>query len=213
LTVPVDELIADDIPADYQEQETQENGSDPAARQRTIVIDSDITNFIKKPKTAKAREYEQKTAGILNIGMRLSAQNPATVADAAAFIVYGAGVSAAAGELADESDKAAMIIDAVASPNSPYVAFAMALFPLVAQLMRNHEKETEVAARRVIRRNVKLPFRKTPLSIRIPLRVRLPKRFRSQTADPKVIAQTVFTNEDVKKALKRRGIDVAWPGL
>lgn len=173
-------------------------------------IDSDMAQFMRRPKTAIAREYEGKAAAILGLLTRNSIGDPDTIADAATYLAYGDKLSAAAGEIADESEIARKIFDAIASPASPYLAFTLTAIPMIAQLIRNHEKET-VKPVRVVGANIKVPFRKKPISIRIPLRPGLPKRFRAQTVDPKKCAELVFSNPDVAKALRRRGINVAWP--
>jgi Asp-tRNA(Asn)/Glu-tRNA(Gln) amidotransferase A subunit family amidase len=174
-------------------------------------IDSDIGNFMRRPRTAVAREYEGKAAAILGLLTRESISNPDKIADAAAYLAYGDKAAAAAGELAEEYETARKILDAIASPTSPVLAFGIAMIPLVAQLMRNHEKEI-VKPVRAVKFSVKIPFRKKNVSIAIPVRVRLGKRLRSQTVEPRKCADMVFSNPDVMKALKKRGIDVAWPG-
>lgn len=174
-------------------------------------IDADLGHFMRKPKTAIAREYEGKAAAFLGLLTRGTISDPDTIADAAAYLAYGDKLAAATGELADEYEPARKVIDAIASPSSPLIAFGLAALPLVAQLMRNHEKEI-VKPVRSLRVNVKIPFRKKPLNVSVPLRLKLTKKLRAQTVEPKTCAGLVFGNPDVVKALKKRGIDVAWPG-
>jgi hypothetical protein len=174
-------------------------------------IDADIGHFMRKPRTAVAREYEAKAAAILGLLTRGTVNDPDKIADAAAYLAYGDKVAASAGELADEYEPARKFLDAIASPSSPVIGFGIAMLPLVAQLMRNHEKEI-VKPVRSVRFSVKIPFRKKTVSVRIPLRVKLSKTLRAQTVEPRKCASMVFSNPDVIKALKKRGIDVAWPG-
>jgi hypothetical protein len=185
---------------------------DESDRLKFRFIDADLGHFMRKPKTAVAREYEAKAQAILGLLTRGTIGNPQTIADAAAYIAYGDKMAAATGELADEYEPARRFIDAIASPSSPLVGFALTLLPLAAQLLRNHEKEV-IKPARMISTTIKIPFRKKPLTVKIPLRVRLTKSLRAQTVEPKAIASMVFSNPDVVKALKKRGIDVAWPGL
>jgi hypothetical protein len=196
--------ISDDVPP-------SSNGQSDNERMKFRFIDADLGQFMRRPKTAVAREYEGKAAAILGMLTRNSIGNPDTIADAAAYIAYGDKLAAAAGEMAEEGEFARKFLDAIASPSSPYLAFGLAALPLVAQLMRNHEKEI-VKPVRTVRASFKIPFRKKPLSIRVPLKVQLPKQFRAQTVEPKTCANLVFSNPDVIKALKKRGIDIAWPG-
>jgi hypothetical protein len=175
-------------------------------------IDADLGNFMRKPRTATAREYEGKASAILGLLTRNTISSPETIADAAAYIAYGDKIAAAAGEFAEESEWARKFFDAIASPSNSAIAFGFAMVPLVAQLMRNHEKEI-VKPVKIASISLKIPFRKKPLLIRIPLKPQLPKRFRAQTVEPDKCAALVFSNADVMKALKKRGIDVAWPGL
>jgi hypothetical protein len=206
VTLTVDQLgDSEDIPP---------NGDNPPHDEERLkfrFIDSDLGQFMRRPKTGRAREYEGKAASILGLLTRNSIGDPDTIADAAAYIAFGDKVAAAAGELADDQEWARKFFDAIASPSSPIMAFGMSVIPLAAQLMRNHEKEI-VKPVRYFRATIKIPFRKNPVAIRVPLRPQLPKRFRAQTIDPKSCASMVFSNPDVMKALKKRGIDVAWPG-
>jgi hypothetical protein len=189
------------------------NGDGPGNDERVKIrfIDADLGQFMRKPRTAIAREYEGKAAAVLGILTRNAIGNPDTIADAAAFLAYGDKLAAAAGEVAEESEFARKFFDAIASPSSPYLAFGLTALPLIAQLARNHEREV-VKPVKTYNFTVKVPFTKKSWDLKIPLRPRLPQRFRSQTVDPKVCAGLVFGNADVMKALKKRGIDVAWPG-
>jgi hypothetical protein len=176
---------------------------------RGVVADSDtLAEFIKRPKTAVAREYEKKTAAALNSIFRGAAGNPGTVVDAATILVFGDGFSAAAGELAQEDEKARKVLDFICTPSNPWVAFAMVAIPMAAQLMRNHETELEdlPPVKKVI--GIKIPFSKKAISIPLRIKPRLPRRLRSQTSEPAAML-AVFEHPDVKRALKKRGITVA----
>jgi len=190
----------DDLPPEYSDGDE--------TRFRGIVADADLADFIKRPKTAVAREYEKKTASILNAAMRGTISSPSTVADAAAIIQYGEGVSAAAGEWAQEDEKARKMIDLIATPSSPVVMFVMAAIPLVAQIIRNHESEVTKPVREVSRQ-FRIPFIKKNVSIGMRLKFALPKRFRNATVPPELLMEGVFSHPEVIKALKKRGIEVA----
>ncbi len=201
------------MPLTIDDMEPQAEDIGPPADNEAAQIrylDADLGQFMRKPRTAVAREYEGKASAILGLLTRNSIGSVDTIADAAAYLAYGDKVAASAGELCDESEWARKVFDAIASPSSPALAFLLATLPLAAQLMRNHEKEI-VKPVRTLSASFKVPFRKKPVAIRLPMRPTLPKRFRAQTVDPKVCSELVFSNPDVMRALRKRGIDVAWP--
>jgi len=194
-------------------------------------ISADIGDFITRPKTAVAREYQRKTAGALNVALRYTAARPSTIPDAAAIIAYGDGLAAATGELAEHNEKTRQMIDLILTPESPYLAFLIAALPLATQLFRNHEtslsslpaqfnKENR-SRRKAIRQMRKQSS--TGVSFTIPLlrkKIRIPLAFRVNlgflrggTLDPDSLSVAVFSNEQVAKALKKRGIEVAWPDV
>jgi hypothetical protein len=194
---------------DEPEPENPSSNTGTSEKFRGMVADSEtLAEFIKRPKTATAREYEKKTAAALNSVFRGLAGNPSTVIDAAAILVFGDGFSAAAGELAQEDERARGFIDFLATPSNPWIAFAMVALPLGAQLMRNHETALEEMepVKKVI--GVKIPFTKRAISIPLRIKPRLPRQLRSQTSEPEAML-AVFEHPDVKRALKKRGIDVA----
>lgn len=213
MSVPVDEINGEDAPPQSP------NGHDPGQaererQQRIRIIESDtLASLIDRPKTQVAREYEKKTAAMLNAAMRGTAGNPQTVADAAAIIVYGPSFAAAAGELAEADERARKMIDMIATPSNPWIMLLMAGIPLASQLYRNHETDVVKPVRKITK-DIKIPLTKGKvIHLRIPLRFALPKHFRNQTIPAEVLTESVFSNPDVAKALRKRGIDVAWPGL
>lgn len=203
MTIPLEELDAEEIPPESHSA----NGAGSHEHFRGIVADADIADFIKRPKTAKAREYEKKTAAILNAVMRQTIGHPETVRDAAAIIAAGDGICASAGEYADQDETICKFIDLIATPANPAIMFLMAMIPLASQILRNHETETPpVKATRTFR----VPFLKKNVSLSMRLRPKLPKRLRAFTVEPNAMLN-VFDHPDVAKALKKRGIDVAAP--
>lgn len=189
-------------------------------------IDADIADFIKRPKTSTAREYEKKTEAALNSVMRFLAQNPKTVPDAATIIAYGDNFAAAVGEVAEISSSTRRMMDLVLSPESPWLALAIAGIPMATQLMRNHEPGIQQvrtnlknrpsrADRKAARQESKATRPKITLNLLgRQVRITVPFRFKfsfvmSQTVEPDKLADAVFKNEQVVKALKKRGIDVA----
>lgn len=201
MSIPLDDLNVEEVGPEANGQRP-ENG-----RFHGIVADADIADFIKRPKTAVAREYEKKAAAILNATMRQTIGNPATVRDAAAIIAAGDGICASAGEFAEQDEHVRKFIDLIATPANPALMFIMAIVPLAAQILRNHETETPpVKATRAF----KVPFLKKNISVSMRLHPRLPKKMRSFTVEPNAM-MNVFDHPEVKKALKKRGIDVADP--
>lgn len=220
---PVDEMESERIPFD-------ENGGRHRKREPSLnFVEADIGDFLKRPKTAVAREYEGKAAAALNSALRFTAAKPSTLPDAAAIIAYGDGLAAATGELAEHNAKTRRAIDLILTPESPYLAFLIAALPLTAQLFRNHEttlqsvptqfgKENRArrkairAARRQASPGVTLKIPLLRKQIRIPFALKVNLGFlRAGTLDPDALSAAVFSNEQVTKALRKRGIEVAWP--
>lgn len=201
---------------------SHDNGDSPSLK----FIDADIGEFIKRPKTAIAREYEKKTQSALNTVMRFCAQNPKLVPDAAAIIAYGDDFAAAVGEVSEINKRTRQMIDIVLSPESPWLALAIAGIPLMTQLLRNHEagvssvgeaiknrpsKDERKVARaqaKADRPRAKFKLFKREITISLPVRVKL-GFLMSQTVEPEALSKAVFSNEQVVKALKKRGINVA----
>jgi hypothetical protein len=204
-------------------RESEPNGHEPGLK----FIDADIGEFIKRPKTAIAREYEHKAESALNAVMRFCAQNPKTVPDAAAIIAYGDNFAAAVGEVAEINPKTRRMIDLILTPESPWLALAIAGIPLATQLMRNHQEslatipsrfgsreqrkaaKAERKASKASQPKFTFKILGKQIGIRIPLKFKL-GILTSQTVEPESLTNAVFSNEQVVKALKKRGIDVAW---
>lgn len=226
-----DELTSEDLPPEedpvldhpYYQPEPGMQGPDDADFD---FLDVALAEFLKRPKTQTAREYEKKTKALLNSAMRFTITNSATVPDAAAIIVHGSAFAAAAGVLADEDKKAARLLDVICTPGNPYVMFAMAAIPLFTQLARNHEPQIAHAAqtrkeRRAARKagtprtprakvNVTIPIIKRTIGIPVGFKLKF-YYFKGQTIEPQALAQGVFSNEKVLAELKKRGIDIAAP--
>jgi hypothetical protein len=218
LTTPtIDDLGASEVFTPEPPQ--HENGDKPELK----FLDADIADFIKRPKSGVAREYEKKTASALNSCMRLLVQNPKTVADGAAIIAYGDDFAAAVGEVAEVNKRTRQMIDLVLSPESPWMTLAIAGIPLATQLIRNHQasvadavhnrpgKDARKAARAEAKANrPKVTFKlfKREFKVTIPIRFKL-GFLMSQAVEPAALSDAVFSNPDVAKALKKRGIKVA----
>lgn len=222
MTTPtVDDLNESDI---FQPDPPREsNGNEPSFK----FIDADIGEFIKRPKTSIAREYEKKTEAALNSVMRFCAQNPRTVADAAAIIAYGDNFASAVGEVAEVNRQTRRMIDLILSPESPWLALAIAGIPMMTQILRNHEtavssipetfknrpnRDQRKAAKAEAKANrPKVSFKLFKREIKLTLPFKFKFNFvMSQTVEPEALAKAVFSNEQVVKALKKRGIDVAY---
>ncbi len=182
----------------------------------------DFTALIKKRKTAVAREYEKRTNSLLK-ALLVGTLNTGNFPDAAAVLKLGPPLSAATGELAESSETARHMIDLITEPANPWVMFALTGIPLVAQLFRNHEPAIKQAPatlkeRRAQRKaqtaeqpprfTVKIPLIRKTIALRFRFHFKLGKvlaGFRSQTVDPNMLAQQVFTDPDVITALKKMG--------
>lgn len=183
----------------------------------------DLSQFIRKPKTDISREYERKTQALLKAGL-VTAVNAQQFPDAAAFLYHGPGIAAAAGTLADADERARKAIDMITTPANPYAMFAMAVMPMFAQLMRNHEseikqtRETRRAQRKARKAGtapaaepaakIKLPFGRS-ISVRFKFKLNASKllaSFRTQTQPPEKLAYMVFADEKVVNELRKQGI-------
>lgn len=188
---------------------------------------ADLAFLIKPRKSKRADEYTAKTASFLKAGF-MGSMNTGHGADAAAILKHGAQFARATGTLADSSERARHYLDIMTAPDSPWLGFAMTALPLISQLMRNHEatisqipesakrgwkesraarkmaKETGIKTPSGPRVNVKIPFIKKEIGLR--LRVKFPiktifRAFASQTDHPDKLAAEVFSDPTVQKAL------------
>jgi hypothetical protein len=183
----------------------------------------DLTAFVKPSNTAVAREYRQRMESILKAGL-MGALNTGQMADAAAILAHGPGFASATGQLADADERARRAIDLITAPASPLLLFAMTAIPLVAQLVRNHEKQVAevpqtIRQRRAERKAAKATGVQQPprftfkvLGRSIPVRFRMRFNvgkafgmFRAQTADPDRLAFKVFSDPKLVGALQRQG--------
>lgn len=210
-----DYLQAEDIPAPSPEDF---NGYVPQDEDAPLrFMQADIGEFIKRPKTQVARDYEKRMAGLLNAGMRARLASPSGLPDAAAIIAYGDQLAKATGELAEADERAQKAIDFICQPANPYVMFAFAALPLVTQLLRNHEAGIDQVGKLRRKDRVKGPKptitlhlpRGKSLTMKVPFKPKWPRGFlRAQTQDPAILVNNVFTNDQVLRSLKRAGINV-----
>jgi hypothetical protein len=188
------------------------------------------SEFIKTAPNSKARSYERRVQSMMKAGMVMSLNNHQWP-DAATFLKHGPGFAKAAGNLAAEDARAAQIVDMLTAPDSPYIMFAMVAIPMIAQLTRNHQAEIVDAGhswrqRRAEKKQAKAAGLK-PLKLSKPITIhifkrefKLPIRFRMKlpnlrnmfkaflapTQYPGEIAQEVFRDPAVIKALHKMGI-------
>ena len=219
----------DDISVDDFTPESNGTGRHRKEEPSLNFVEADIGDFIRRPKTRIATEYEKKTAAALNAAMRFTAARPETITDAAAIIAYGDSFAAATGELAEHNERTRKAIDLILTPESPYLMFLIAAIPLFSQLARNHETQlSTIPARfsrdgrrqrkaiRIVQKpnrpgiTVKIPLLRKQFKIPVSFRLNL-GFFRASTVDPNALAVGVFSNEKVMKALSKRGIEIAWP--
>jgi len=182
----------------------------------------DFADFMRRPKTATARDYEKRTASALKTVMMGLLQNPSSVPDAANIIYHGTNISAAAGMLADADKRAARFLDIITTPENPYILFAIAAIPFVSQFIRNHEGTIEAAPARFRQRRklkkegklpsspaatITLPFIKKKIRVPFRLHFRL-SMFRSQSMPPEEITQRVFSDDKVRRELRKMGVRI-----
>jgi hypothetical protein len=157
-----------------------------------------------KERSPKAKAYESKVKGILNLVMKSAVQSETFVSDGAAILAHGPDFCKAAGDLADHDPRAAKIIDFInGGSDNPYAAMIVAAIPLVAQVVRNHEMEAAAPV------GIRIPF--TKLRFNLKLRLRLKNPFlRAATMDGDELSRQVFSTPGVLDSLKDQGVNVAW---
>lgn len=165
---------------------------------------SAITEGTNRPQ--RARDYEEKVSGILNVAMKATAQSERTITDAAAIISHGPAFASKLGDLADHDPKVRKAVDFITSgTDNPYAAMMVAAIPLIAQIVRNHETEAPVKV------GIRIPFTKRTFKMPFRLQLRNPL-LRSVTQEPKDLASAVFENPAIRSALIKQRTEVAWPG-
>lgn len=174
--------------------------------------DTPDASFIKtqaRPRGAIAYQKKIHNA-IAKPAFQITVQNPATVADAAAILMHGPKVTAKLGDLAATDARVARMVDFLDEGTSnPMGAAIVAVFPLVMQLVRNHEPVLEP-----VQRGFRVPFAKDKNGV--PRRVQLKwkigiklGRLRNFTNDPESLEAFVFDNPQVKEMLAKQDINVA----
>lgn len=159
----------------------------------------------KQSRSERARAYEEKTAGLLNLFMRMTAANEATVCDAAAIIEHGPAFASKMGDLAAHDQRVRHGIDIITSgTENPYAAVALAALPLLSQIIRNHETETAKPF------EIRIPFTKRTFKPKIKVKLNVPV-LRALTVAPRQLIERVFGDADNKATLVNAGIDVALP--
>lgn len=163
-------------------------------------------DFLKSGRRKRgAAEYENKVKGSLNNVMRMCLASQSTVPDAAALIAYGSNFSRAMGDWAADNEMVRKGIDFLAGGTESPGAVAIATgLPIVLQILRNHETsaKAEVPVKRI-----RIPFTKRYLTVKF--KIRLGKRLRNMTNDPQEFTHWVFSNPDIRQALKKQGIQLA----
>lgn len=195
-----------------------------------IVGAPDLTALMKKTQSRNAKEYTTKVASGFKM-FWVGSLHAGQYADAAAMLWHGPGAATAIGDLCDENERAAKIVDFITAPNSPILACALTIIPLLGQLARNHEQELQDIPRqwslgRKARAARKAAKKEQPRTTWFTMRImghkievarprfrpRILKGFlagvRSQSQEPSALAARVFTDPDVQKALAKMGIMV-----
>lgn len=189
----------------------------------------DFSTLIKHSPSPQAKEYTAKVNSLLKAAVTTQLRS-GNIPDAAAILQHGPQFSQAVGDLTDTSDFAKRAVDILTAPESPLFIFALTAGALGFQIYRNHEKEIATASltmreRRAMRKQakasgekvvrepaktvtVKLPFgRKITLNVRfkMPVISSVAKIFKSQTAEPSILVNTVFSDPKLQRALKAQG--------
>lgn len=216
--------LASDDPDDYESWAGEEGRFDYSQ----LFDAPNYADFIKTAPNSKARSYEKRVQSMVKAGMVASINNQQWP-DAATFLKHGPGFAKAAGNLAAEDARAAALVEMLTAPDSPYVMFAMVAIPFVAQLVRNHQpelhqagltmkerrtqrKQARMSGQRTVKPPITVHLLKREFKIPIRLRVKMPnlrgafKAFLAPTQQPEAIAQEVFQDPAVVKALHKMGL-------
>lgn len=210
-------------------EDTEPNGTGPEYTDFRLILNApDFASFIKRTKNATVREYERRTASALK-ALALGAMQAEDFPDAATVLWFGPSVATATGYVADASPRARAMLDVITAPNSPWVALALAVMPMFAQLARNHEAQlAEVPARlnmsrkaRAMRKvkKAEAEARKPTFTFRLgkfrrPVYLQFnPARLfsagiKAQTVDPMVVTSRVFTDPTLLAELRRMGFNI-----
>lgn len=183
----------------------------------------DFADFIKTPTTANAKAYEKRVASLLKTIAFSRMTTPGGVADGATLIYHGGNFSKAMGRLADTDKTVARGIDIITSPENAYVAAVLVTLPMVAQLMRNHEtqldalpgkvrktraqRKAERAANPKARAEITIPILKKKVRVYIPFKLNF-GAFRSQSVEPSLLVTKVFSDDKVRRELRKQGIRI-----
>jgi hypothetical protein len=114
---------------------------DPRLSWAVILDAPEVTSFLKKTETPRAKEYRDKVNSVLNTALQFRLGSPNGLADVSAILQRGPAAALRAGALADESKEFRKALDVITAPDNPAVMFALTAIPLVMQILRNHEGE------------------------------------------------------------------------
>lgn len=209
------------------------NGDSPPEDGASYAYDAlfsapDYSVLIKGRRSVGARDYETKAKSVMK-SLAIGSLRNGQFADSATFFRYGPGLSAATGDVCAVNDRAKKIVDMVTAPDNPYVALGMIAFPMIVQLMRNHEKQLEMIpeARKEARKRrkerkqeedkrktatVHIPFMRREIKIRVGLRLNPFRNSRvallASSKPPQQIVNEVFADEKLLAALAKQGIEL-----
>lgn len=160
----------------------------------------------EQKQSAQAKEYERKIGSFVGELFNTTVGNEATVADSAAFILYGGQFARAWGNLADKDVNVRKAVDWITAPSTnPYALAVVATLPLVLQIVRNHE-DVE------LERPLKFRFFRKEFKFHIKWGLRIRNRFfRSRTKDPESLVRQVYSDPDIIEQMKAEGIEPAIP--
>lgn len=213
-------------PTDAQWAVEGEFGEDEGPDYTTLFTAPDMSSFIKRPKTAVSREYENRVRAMFKTGMLYSLRT-GNLPDAAAIIKHGPDCSIAMGHLAEANDGTRKLIDFITTPENPYLVAVLTMAPLIAQMFRNRERQiAEIrnaprmsraerkAARQEQKANqppprfsIKIPGLK-PIGIRMKFRFNVLAGFRTQSVPPNSLVYEVFSDKKLIDELDKQGIHV-----
>jgi hypothetical protein len=196
----------------YGDSTISDNGEKyarPPTASRDSLVDEISEDFdsslvdTDKPRSKKAETYEKKVRSLFGLAFAATAENPRTVADSAAILLYGPEISKSAGDLAVENTAAAKIIDFLAdTTDNAALALLSATVPFILQIAMNHEPATEVETTRIIR----VFGREFRPRVIIKL-----GRLRPFAHDPQELIHKAYSDEAVKEAVLRKKLKI--PGI
>lgn len=209
------QIAGGDTPGPEEDQK-----EDPRLNWSVILDAPEITSFLKRAETPRAKDYRDKVNSVLNTVLQFRLGDPNGLADVSAILQRGPATSLRAGALADENETFRKALDMLTAPDNPAVMFALTAVPLIMQIFRNHEGELKevrenVAAKRRMTKDERkaakankprVEFKFMGRTWKMPFRFRLNlgSALRVNTVHPDILVSSVIGDPKIRAELTKR---------